>query len=60
MKALLPVTILLKDFIIKPCFFNYICCKALNGRYKNAAVGLFQGNNLVFVWEVQRYPDSYI
>jgi hypothetical protein len=32
MKALLLVAILLKDLIIKQCFFKYMCCKALNGR----------------------------
>jgi len=32
MKALLLVAILLKDFIIKQCFFNYMCYKTLNGR----------------------------
>jgi len=32
MKALLLVAIPLKDFIIKQCFFNNMCCKTLNGR----------------------------
>jgi len=54
MKALLLIAILLKDLIIKQCIFNYMCCKALNGkwlygnglerRYKKSSCGLLQGN----------------
>jgi hypothetical protein len=50
-ESIFLVAILLKDLIIKQCFFNYMCCMAVNGRllydglerrYKKAAVACYK------------------